>query len=99
MHKIKRRDKLREEALRKKKQAKKTAILKFPITKEQALKRDYKFWDTQPVPKLTEFIGRNEVIDKDICNNIVDQPEVLPDGYEWTTFDITNDDHLNTSNR
>ena len=81
MHKIKRRNAAREVALRKK-QNKKATIPKYPRSKEDALKREYKFWDTQPVPKLTEYIGKNEVINKDICSNPDEDPHNLPEGYE-----------------
>jgi len=99
MHRIKRRDIARKAALKekeKKNKITKKILPKYPTTKEEALKKEYKFWDTQPVPKLTEFIGRNEIIDKNICNNsdIKQEQEQLPEGYEWETFDINNDEHL-----
>jgi len=67
---------------------------KFPRTKEAALKREYKFWDTQPVTRLTEHIGKNGVIDRDVANNTETEPNKLPDGYDWVQLDVKNDEDL-----
>ncbi|RDW82511.1 glycylpeptide N-tetradecanoyltransferase [Coleophoma cylindrospora] len=56
----------------------------------------YKFWQTQPVPKLGE---KNEVVEEgpfkivDI-DQVPKQPGPLVDGFEWVTMDLTQDSEL-----
>jgi glycylpeptide N-tetradecanoyltransferase len=88
MHNIKRRDKLKD-LKNIKSGTKKTT---YPKTKKEASEREYVFWNTQPVPGLDEFVGRNEVINP----NIYDEPFDcdLPKGYIYLNLDINNEDHL-----
>lgn len=58
-----------------------------PKTLEEAMKHDYKFWDTQPMPKLDEVIALN--------GPVTDQEEevratayTLPQGFSWVTYDM-----------
>ena len=96
MHNIRRRNAGKPPSLTKTKENKKKIekIDTFPRTKEDALKREYKFWSTQPVTKLTEHIGKNGIIDKDINLNPETEPITLADGYDWVQLNINNDDDL-----
>lgn len=60
---------------------------------DRTMKAEYRFWTTQPVPKLTEefeegvnepFIADNKVED------IRQEPYRLPEKYEWIDLDIQN---------
>lgn len=64
-------------------------ILRAAKTPEEALQKSYKFWSTQPVPKLDEKIQANESIepDKDI-SEIRAEPYALPDGFKWDTLNL-----------
>lgn len=58
-------------------------------TPEEAMQKSYKFWSTQPVPKLDEKIQANEHIEphKDIAE-IRPNPYALPDGFTWDTLNL-----------
>ncbi|XP_066262103.1 glycylpeptide N-tetradecanoyltransferase [Euwallacea similis] len=63
-------------------------------TPEEALKKSYQFWNTQPVPKMDEKITDqstfiNEAIesDKDV-SEIRAEPYSLPDGFKWDTLHL-----------
>ncbi|XP_050299787.1 glycylpeptide N-tetradecanoyltransferase 1 [Anthonomus grandis grandis] len=58
-------------------------------TQEEALKKSYQFWNTQPVPKMHEKITVNEAIepDKEI-SEIRAEPYSLPDGFKWDTLNL-----------
>jgi Myristoyl-CoA:protein N-myristoyltransferase, N-terminal domain len=49
----------------------------------------FKFWSTQPVPKMDEKIEANEPIeeDKDV-KDIRAEPYSLPDGFKWDTLNL-----------
>jgi glycylpeptide N-tetradecanoyltransferase len=55
----------------------------------------YKFWGTQPVPKLGE---NKDVVEGPFKNIEIDkvpkEPGPLVDGFEWVTMDISNDEEL-----
>jgi glycylpeptide N-tetradecanoyltransferase len=60
----------------------------------------HKFWDTQPVPKLSESsleiqeAGEGE-IDKDHkADDVQKEPYKIPDAYEWFNPDVHNEDDL-----
>lgn len=59
-------------------------------TPEEATKHNYKFWSTQPVPRLDEEqICANEPIEADkALSEIRAEPYSLPDGFEWDTVNI-----------
>jgi glycylpeptide N-tetradecanoyltransferase len=61
-----------------------TNVSQFAKTRDQALTREYKFWDTQPVPKLKELISANGPIEMD--KKI--ESDQLPEGFEWTQLDL-----------
>ncbi|XP_018561998.1 glycylpeptide N-tetradecanoyltransferase 1-like [Anoplophora glabripennis] len=58
-------------------------------TPEEALKKSYQFWNTQPVPRMDEKITVNEAIepDKEI-SEIRAEPYSLPDGFVWDTLNL-----------
>ncbi|XP_053265554.1 glycylpeptide N-tetradecanoyltransferase 2 isoform X3 [Podarcis raffonei] len=56
---------------------------------DEASKRKYQFWDTQPVPKLSEVITSHGAIEPD-KDNIRLEPYSLPQGFTWDTLDLSN---------
>ncbi|KAG5887318.1 hypothetical protein JTB14_006462 [Gonioctena quinquepunctata] len=58
-------------------------------TSEEALKKSYQFWSTQPVPKMDEKITVNEAIEPDKeLSEIRSEPYTLPDGFMWDTLKL-----------
>ncbi|XP_076059966.1 N-myristoyl transferase isoform X2 [Oratosquilla oratoria] len=60
-------------------------------------KKEFQFWNTQPVPKISENIKPdvNEPIEPD--KNIADvkqEPYNLPEGFKWETLDLLNESVL-----
>ncbi|XP_031795791.1 glycylpeptide N-tetradecanoyltransferase 2 isoform X4 [Sarcophilus harrisii] len=60
---------------------------------DEANKRKYQFWDTQPVPKLHEVITSHGAIEPD-KDNIRQEPYSLPQGFTWDTLDLSNTEVL-----
>uniref|UniRef100_A0A6I8R465 Glycylpeptide N-tetradecanoyltransferase n=1 Tax=Xenopus tropicalis TaxID=8364 RepID=A0A6I8R465_XENTR len=60
---------------------------------DEASKRKYQFWDTQPVPKLNEIITCHGPIEPD-KDNIRQEPYSLPQGFMWDTLDLSNSEVL-----
>ncbi|KAM8723294.1 glycylpeptide N-tetradecanoyltransferase 1 [Sparus aurata] len=58
-------------------------------TMEEATRRSYQFWDTQPVPKLGETVTSHGSIEPD-KDNIREEPYSLPHGFSWDTLDLGN---------
>ncbi|XP_077475303.1 glycylpeptide N-tetradecanoyltransferase 1-like isoform X2 [Stigmatopora argus] len=58
-------------------------------TMEEASRRSYQFWDTQPVPKLGETVTSHGSIEPD-KNHIREEPYSLPQGFCWDTLDLSN---------
>ncbi|KAE8575361.1 hypothetical protein XENTR_v10003808 [Xenopus tropicalis] len=56
-------------------------------TMEEASKRSYQFWDTQPVPKLGEVVNTHGPIEPD-KDNIRQEPYTLPQGFIWDALDL-----------
>ncbi|XP_021097747.1 glycylpeptide N-tetradecanoyltransferase 2 isoform X4 [Heterocephalus glaber] len=56
---------------------------------DEAAKRRYQFWDTQPVPKLNEIITSHGAIEPD-KDNVRQEPYSLPQGFMWDTLDLSN---------
>lgn len=64
-------------------------------TTQQKLTEDYKFWKTQPVPKLEEKIDSEGPIDSSKTpDDIPDKPLPLLPEFEWVTVDINNSEEL-----
>ncbi|XP_068626221.1 glycylpeptide N-tetradecanoyltransferase 2 [Battus philenor] len=58
-------------------------------TTEEALHKSYKFWSTQPVPKMDEKIVSNEPIEPPKSpEEIRSEPYTLPDGFQWDTLNL-----------
>ncbi|XP_050077992.1 glycylpeptide N-tetradecanoyltransferase [Anopheles maculipalpis] len=63
--------------------------LKPAKTPEEALHKSYKFWSTQPVPRMDEKIMANEAIEEDKpLSEIRQEPYALPDGFTWDTMNL-----------
>ncbi|XP_030076511.1 glycylpeptide N-tetradecanoyltransferase 1 isoform X1 [Microcaecilia unicolor] len=56
-------------------------------TMEEATKRSYQFWDTQPVPKLGEVVNTHGPIEPD-KDSIRQEPYTLPPGFTWDALDL-----------
>ena len=58
--------------------------------KYNAIKSEYKFWSTQPVPQLNREckIDFGPII-KDNVDNIQKEPYILPEGFEWKEIDLS----------
>lgn len=69
-----------------------------PKTEDELRGKDqWKFWETQPVPKIGAPIARgvNEPIEPDRpISEIKADPFSLPDGFKWDDVDINNHDQL-----
>lgn len=64
-------------------------ILRSAKTREEAMQKPYKFWSTQPVPKLDEFTVANEHIEPNkAIAEIRQDPYALPDGFVWDTLNL-----------
>ncbi|CAB4069606.1 NMT [Lepeophtheirus salmonis] len=62
-----------------------------PKNVEEAVKKNYDFWKTQPVPKIDEEIpnGTNEAICADVpIEKVRQEPYSLPEGFHWDTLNI-----------
>ncbi|XP_069702884.1 glycylpeptide N-tetradecanoyltransferase 1 [Periplaneta americana] len=58
-------------------------------TTEEALQKQYQFWNTQPVPKMDEKITCNEPIEPEKgTSEIRPEPYSLPDGFQWDTLNL-----------
>jgi glycylpeptide N-tetradecanoyltransferase len=58
-------------------------------TAEDAAKKSYEFWSTQPVPKLDETITTNEAIAEDVpIEKLRKEPYSLPAGFQWDTLNL-----------
>ena len=65
---------------------------------EDQIKKNYKFWDTQLVPKFHEKnpIELGPIKSHFDSSDIQPDPYILPEGMEWKEIDISNSDHLDT---
>jgi len=56
---------------------------------EEAAKKSYQFWSTQPVPSIDEVVTSNEWISPDVAVAEVRQEEfTLPAGFQWDTLQL-----------
>lgn len=52
----------------------------------------FKFWSTQPVPKIDEEIDAEGPIEEAVSvDQVRQQPYALPNGYEWCELDLESD--------
>ncbi|XP_023573913.1 glycylpeptide N-tetradecanoyltransferase 1 [Octodon degus] len=56
-------------------------------TMEEARKRSYQFWDTQPVPKLGEVVNTHGPVEPD-KDHVRQEPYTLPQGFTWDALDL-----------
>lgn len=58
-------------------------------------KKDWAFWNTQPVPKLDEEITEENMGPIEASReNVREEPYTLPKGFEWDTMDIRKEEQL-----
>jgi len=55
---------------------------------------NHKFWKTQPID-VTKNISENRTIEDNMMKNISTEPIKLPEGFEWATLDINNENDMN----
>uniref|UniRef100_A0A3B3HZ16 Glycylpeptide N-tetradecanoyltransferase n=1 Tax=Oryzias latipes TaxID=8090 RepID=A0A3B3HZ16_ORYLA len=64
----------------------------LPKTLQEAKKHTYRFWGTQPVPKLGEknvtVLSHGPI--EGIEASVRDEPYTLPQGFSWDTLDLSN---------
>ncbi|XP_061564324.1 glycylpeptide N-tetradecanoyltransferase 1-like isoform X2 [Cololabis saira] len=60
----------------------------LPKTLQQAKRHTYRFWDTQPVPKLDESITEHGPI-AESGTGVRDEPYSLPQGFSWDNLDLS----------
>lgn len=71
----------------------------FPTSEE--VKQAHRFWDTQPVPKMSTLITKEEKVEQGPIDPIktVDQvrqtPLNLPESLEWVSVDVFDDEWMN----
>ncbi|XP_052863231.1 glycylpeptide N-tetradecanoyltransferase [Anopheles cruzii] len=66
-----------------------SGVLKPAKTPEEALHKSFKFWSTQPVPRMDEKIITNEPIEEDKqLSEIRQESYALPDGFVWDTMNL-----------
>ncbi|XP_071318718.1 glycylpeptide N-tetradecanoyltransferase 1-like [Trachinotus anak] len=66
----------------------------LPKTLEQAKRHTYRFWETQPVPKLGDNITTHGPIVEDEVS-VRKEPYSLPQGFSWDTLDLSSHTVLN----
>ena len=57
--------------------------------------QEHDFWSTQPVPKYFEMVSEtdyNKPIEVKTVSDVMAQPYPLPEGYEWTTVDLSDEE-------
>ncbi|XP_074658765.1 glycylpeptide N-tetradecanoyltransferase 1-like isoform X1 [Tubulanus polymorphus] len=66
------------------------AMVGAPKSIEEASKKSFQFWSTQPVPKINETVDENCPIEQDKPKDDIRQETLsLPGGFYWDTLDIT----------
>lgn len=67
----------------------------YPVNEEEAHGWDYKYWKTKPVTQLDNRAVLPRIIDDNYLEKYKDKPETkLPSQYQWSTYDINNNDDL-----
>jgi len=66
--------------------------------KDQKDMGSYKFWQTQPVPRFDDQQGKKPITQGPIKiikpEEVPQKPDVLIEGFEWCTLDLTDDNEL-----
>lgn len=60
-----------------------------PKTKEEAMKKKFNFWNTQPVPKLDEVVNAEGPISVK-TEKVSNEPHKLPNTFKWKDIDVNN---------
>ncbi|XP_029312312.1 glycylpeptide N-tetradecanoyltransferase 2-like [Cottoperca gobio] len=60
----------------------------LPKTLQQATKHTYRFWDTQPVPRLGDSVVTHGPIVEGEAS-VRQEPYSLPEGFSWDTLDLS----------
>jgi len=63
------------------------------VTIDQPQQKEWKFWDTQPVPKLGDKVSEIGKIEADKVE-VRKEPYSLPAEFEWNTLDLNNQSEL-----
>jgi len=74
----------------------KDALFKHKMNKSEQVKDNYKFWDTQPVPKIKSD-DSDEIGPLDTNNDVEKErkePLKLPNTFSWSDIDINNNSDL-----
>lgn len=64
---------------------------------EAASRKDWKFWQTQPVPSVGERISLDNngpVEPNKPKEELMQEPYKLPDGFVWDEIDVTSDEQV-----
>uniref|UniRef100_A0A914UXR4 Glycylpeptide N-tetradecanoyltransferase n=1 Tax=Plectus sambesii TaxID=2011161 RepID=A0A914UXR4_9BILA len=62
---------------------------------DEAKRRKFAFWETQPVPKFDEQVTTNEPIDQPIdISQVREEPFSLPDQFHWSNVDLDDEKQL-----
>lgn len=60
------------------------------LARQQAESKDYKFWKTQPVPRIDEFPSEHGAIDAEkTVADVRQEPYAMPAGFSWCELDLT----------
>uniref|UniRef100_A0A914Q6N8 Glycylpeptide N-tetradecanoyltransferase n=1 Tax=Panagrolaimus davidi TaxID=227884 RepID=A0A914Q6N8_9BILA len=74
---------------------KSTDMLQQQLDQLQLQEPKFKFWNTQPVPKLEEIVTENTYINTSVAVEKVQQePYNLPNGMHWNEIDLTDPGEL-----
>jgi len=69
------------------------ALATIRSTSEDPSNKQWKFWDTQPVPKIDEAVDDVGKIEPD-KEHVREESYSLPNGFEWDTLDLGNSTQL-----
>lgn len=77
--------------LEKEEQKRREKMIKYQLKQNMIDAKDsHKFWDTQPVPKLSEEISEAGPIDANVdVSSVRQEPYNMPGGFEWCVLDVT----------
>ncbi|KAM8836550.1 glycylpeptide N-tetradecanoyltransferase 1-like [Spinachia spinachia] len=66
----------------------------LPKTLQQARTHTYRFWDSQPVPKLGDsFVTHGPIVERE--GSVRKEPYSLPSGFSWDTLDLSSPTVMN----
>ncbi|EGC32258.1 hypothetical protein DICPUDRAFT_155807 [Dictyostelium purpureum] len=62
--------------------------------KEEKKRDSHDFWDTQPVPKISDNVVESGPIENKTLDDVRKEPLALPDAFEWVEVDVNNSEEL-----